>query len=99
MTNCPNCGAPLEIQNNKCSYCGTPYFDMSMIDANGEPFILKLKHNDEILALKVKLTNLMIEHNARFENPWAENRIVASVPVFDTEVSLNFVSCDPPCKA
>ena len=98
-TNCPNCGAPLETQNNKCSYCGTPYFDMSIIEANGDPFILQLKYNNEILALKARLTNLMIEHNTRFNNLYCDNQIVASSPVYDTEVSLNFISCDPPCKA
>lgn len=25
MTNCPNCGAPVEKQSDKCSYCETPY--------------------------------------------------------------------------
>lgn len=25
MTNGPNCGAPVEKQSDKCSYCGTPY--------------------------------------------------------------------------
>ena len=25
MTNCPNCGAPVDLKENKCPYCGTPY--------------------------------------------------------------------------
>lgn len=25
MTNCPNCGAPVELQVSKCPYCETPY--------------------------------------------------------------------------
>ena len=42
--NCPNCGAPYEIDKNKCPYCGTSYFDMSTIDfESGEPFYLKIK--------------------------------------------------------
>ena len=28
--NCPNCGAPLEAEVNKCPYCGTSYFDFSI---------------------------------------------------------------------
>lgn len=30
--NCPNCGAPFEIETHKCPYCGTSYFDMGCID-------------------------------------------------------------------
>ena len=44
--NCPNCGAPYQIDLNQCPYCGTSYFDMSAIDfTNGEPFYLKFKVN------------------------------------------------------
>ena len=25
MTNCPNCGAPIDISRSSCEYCGTPY--------------------------------------------------------------------------
>lgn len=25
MTNCPNCGAPVELKASKCPYCETPY--------------------------------------------------------------------------
>ena len=42
--NCPNCGAPYEADKNKCTYCGTSYYDMSAIDfESGEPFYLKIK--------------------------------------------------------
>ena len=25
VTNCPNCGAPIDISRSSCEYCGTPY--------------------------------------------------------------------------
>lgn len=25
MTNCPNCGAPIDVSRSSCEYCGTPY--------------------------------------------------------------------------
>ena len=44
--NCPNCGAPLEVEKNKCAYCGTSYFDLSAINIdNSEPFWLKFRTN------------------------------------------------------
>ena len=43
-TNCPNCGAVINPEQHKCSYCGTSYFDMSAIDfEDGKPFYLKIK--------------------------------------------------------
>lgn len=44
--NCPNCGAPYDINLNICPYCKTSYFDMSSIDFEyGKPMYLKLKIN------------------------------------------------------
>ena len=44
--NCLNCGAPYDIDKNKCPYCGTSYYDMSAVDfESGEPFYLKIRTN------------------------------------------------------
>lgn len=44
MTNCLNCGAPFDVNKEKCSYCGTSYYDMSALDINSnKPFMLKIK--------------------------------------------------------
>ena len=40
MTNCPNCGAP--IDGHKCSYCGTVIFDFASIEV-GKPIWISLK--------------------------------------------------------
>lgn len=29
MTNCKNCGAPIDIYTDKCPWCGTPYEALS----------------------------------------------------------------------
>ena len=39
--NCPNCGAVIDVEHNKCAYCGTSYFDLGCIPLN-EPFYLKM---------------------------------------------------------
>lgn len=42
--NYPNCGAPYDIELNKCPYCGTSYYDLSALDIDArEPFYLKIK--------------------------------------------------------
>lgn len=52
--NCPNCGAPYNMELSTCPYCGTSYFDMSAMDINeGHPFYLKLKMGDMVFTSKV----------------------------------------------
>ena len=46
--NCLNCGAPYDINENKCPYCGTSYYDLSALDlSNNEPCYLKIKINHD----------------------------------------------------
>ena len=53
--NCPNCGAPIDPQNNKCSYCKTSYFDLSYLDINNnEPFYLKIKKGKYMITQLVR---------------------------------------------
>ena len=53
--NCPNCGAPLELGEYKCPYCGTLYLDLTMIDFdNKTPFFLTIKQNGMLITQKVK---------------------------------------------
>ena len=65
--NCINCGAPFNIELNKCPYCGTSYFDMSCLDLDsGKPFVLKIKtkingKNCFITQMVRPLNNLSIE--------------------------------------
>ena len=53
--NCPNCGAPIAPEKNKCEYCDTSYFDLSTLDlGSNEPFYLKLKYNNIIITQLVR---------------------------------------------
>ena len=57
-TNCPNCGAAVDLTKNECPYCGTPYFDISYMPIR-RPFILKInmgtEENPRIMLMKVKV--------------------------------------------
>lgn len=51
-TNCPNCGAVIDTDNHKCSYCGTSYFDLSAINIDDrKPMFVKIKCNGYILTM------------------------------------------------
>lgn len=64
-TNCPNCGAVINPEKDKCEYCGTSYYDLSCIPIN-EPFYLRLnvgtRENPKIICQKVFMPNLNITH-------------------------------------
>ena len=42
--NCINCGAPMELETDKCPYCGTGYFDICNLVLDGHtPIALRFK--------------------------------------------------------
>ena len=42
--NCPNCGAVYTLEDVKCPYCGTLYYDLSAIDfSKNKPVFLKFR--------------------------------------------------------
>lgn len=67
--NCPNCGAPIDIDKNKCAYCGTSNFDLSCIPLF-EPFYLRLnlgtKENPRIITQKVYTAGATITNNMEY---------------------------------
>jgi len=43
-TNCVNCGAAIDIDEQKCPFCGTSYFDLTDIDfTSRDPVALRMK--------------------------------------------------------
>ena len=69
--NCPNCGTVIEVENDKCAYCGTSYFDLSCIPIN-EPFYLKInlgtKDKPKIVTQKVVTTGVTIDYHTELMN-------------------------------
>lgn len=46
MRNCINCSAPVDLDATKCPYCGTSYYDLSVIPFN-KNFSLKINIGTE----------------------------------------------------
>ena len=62
MKNCPNCGAPFELNEYKCPYCGTLYLDLSLINFdNRTPIFLSIKRNGYLITQKVLLPTVDFE--------------------------------------
>ena len=61
--NCPNCGAPIDYEQNKCAFCGTLYYDFSCMSMN-QPFFLRIKldpDDKETILAKVRLNTTSIK--------------------------------------
>lgn len=55
--NCPNCGAAVDFENNKCSYCGTSYYDLSCMKMD-EPFFMSIDlapYSSQTVLAKVRI--------------------------------------------
>ena len=51
-TNCINCGAAKDIEEIKCPFCGTSYFDMTAIDLNeGLPVALTVRKGQMVIQM------------------------------------------------
>lgn len=51
MRNCPNCGAPLDENLFKCPYCGTLYYDLTVLDEQTPCYVKFRTHMGTVTAL------------------------------------------------
>lgn len=89
MTNCPNCGAP--ISGNVCEYCGTPFYDFSVIDVT-QPCWITVKYGKSLIKAKMYVGDLSatVEQSPYLdyvEMTGVRRRLVAS-PVLKLDLSM-----------
>jgi len=85
--NCPNCAAPYDIELSRCPYCGTAYFDLSVIDIDAhEPFFLKMKANGLLITQLVVPMAASIEN--RMDQCYVEDSIGNRLAVFTRSVDM-----------
>ena len=77
ITNCPNCGAP--IQEDVCPYCGTVIWDFATIDLN-RPRWVKVKLKGEIVIVRAILTNLTFDMQSPERTAYYDNNIYLAMP-------------------
>lgn len=94
--NCPNCAAPYDPALSKCPYCGTIYFDMSVIDFDHhEPFWLKIRvHGYEITQFVVpEMGEMTISHNPVCCDWFGQRKVMFSGPPdVTTDISFHAVA-------
>ena len=98
--NCPNCGAPISADNNKCPYCNTSYFDLSSIDINNdEPFYLKIRMGKMILTQLVRVLpdmSINFESNSCSMHDSLGNKLYEFTTSNNMFTNLNFEAITDP---
>lgn len=91
MTNCPNCGAPIDNYIYvKCPYCGTDYFDFATMDVD-KPFWIKIKlRSGDFVLARVIMKSCCVTQ--RPELAYADNSILFRS--ISTDISLDMVTVD-----
>lgn len=93
--NCPNCGAPYELSVNKCPYCGTLYYDLSMIDFDSrEPIFLTIKKDGYLITQKVlpQIANLEYTQNKVYACGKGNEKLMSWVTNESIETNINFIA-------
>ena len=93
--NCPNCGAPYDINVNTCPYCKTSYFDLTAIDIGcDEPFFLKLKFNGAVFTSKVVVgeTSIELHEDESCAFDAHGNKLSSIVASRNCDINVNFRS-------
>lgn len=99
MRNCINCSAPIDLDATKCPYCGTSYYDLSVIPFN-KKFALKInigtEEQPEIVSAMAFATNCSFERTT--EEPLITSSISGNsryhyVHPLKQVVNMEFVVC------
>ena len=95
MTNCPNCGAPIDNYHCvKCPHCGTDYYDFAPMEL-GKPFYMKFKKGGKTMIARVVLSDFNINQSARRSNLYVNNKLISTICANpETEMDIHLCVVD-----
>lgn len=88
MTNCPNCGAP--INGDACQYCGTVIWDFATIELC-KPQWIKVKHDGEIIMVRAMIDNVSTHISSSSDRFYEWSPIIYTEPQMDMDVHLTIM--------
>lgn len=93
LTNCPNCGAPIE--GIKCKYCGTLHFDVADICSN-HPKYIRIPIGDMNCMFNVIATDIELEQEYNETEFYSDNvrYEVQRTPEMNLKLNLKVVPDD-----
>ena len=90
--NCPNCGAVIELEHNKCPYCNTLYFDLSQIDFdNKTPIFLKIHYQGMDFIQKVIPQSCDIKIDSDFAYAYNGNQKITCITNKNIVANIDFI--------
>lgn len=94
-TNCINCGAAKDIDEIKCPFCGTTYFDMTAIDLDeGTPVALSVRKGDFVFQMlaRPELQSISMEDEIATGVGWCGEPILQFTRSRTVTAGLNFIA-------
>lgn len=97
MKNCINCGAPMDLKDNHCSYCGTPYYDLCCLELDElQPIAFRVTKDNATYAFLARPTTFNLNHQTDFTYACGgpHNTKLCSVPIGITanlDVGFNII--------
>lgn len=90
MTNCPNCGATIDMYRYvKCPFCGTDYYDFAPMKLD-EPFFMKFNYDGKTMIAKVRIDSARLTSIPRVCDLYAnELRVLSSCSGVDTTFDIS----------
>lgn len=70
LKNCPNCGGVLD-DTGRCMYCKSKVYDLTDINIDmdsNDIMLMKVKHRDQIMIMKVHPVNMSVEIKPLYDN-------------------------------
>lgn len=91
MTNCPNCGAP--VQGAVCEYCGTHFVDYSHIDPGKSTQMIKLGNH----LFEAYVAEFDVFYNSIYDLAYRdiEGRLHISDKKIIPEITLRLIAKEP----
>lgn len=86
--NCPNCGAP--IDSTQCPYCGTVFYDFTVIDSDKPTYIRMNWHGNQIV-FRALMRSAEIEINDAPIPYYVDNTAVMIERHRETTASIEFM--------
>lgn len=100
-TNCVNCGAAIDVDADKCPFCGTSYFDLTAIDfTSRSPVALRLRvpfGKDKATVSMLAIPELgSINQTANTVDIYggAGYKLASMVSSYDVNIDLSFHAVD-----
>lgn len=99
MTNCPNCGAVIDLHSWRCPYCSTIYFDfVAMNLEDSHPCFIKFKTTQGIITClaRPKIETVEVGSDYSYITDHYNNIVKSYISKRTCDINVKFSCCENP---